>query len=97
MKSKIHWKNMNNDRINQRYTEKNWITIEWIKDPFASISNSSNDYFKKHMKIKLFSDNDLSLNETLKLYNRIIAVRSAFHKGNKYYPQVFLAECLYKL
>ena len=49
------------------------------------------------MKIKLFSANDLSLNETLKLYNMIIAVRSAFYKGNKYYPQVFLAECLYKL
>ena len=49
------------------------------------------------MKIKLYSDNDLSLKETLKLYNMIIAARSAFRKGNKYYPQVFLAECLYKL
>ena len=27
----------------------------------------------------------------------IIAVRAVFLKNNKYYPQVFLDECLYKL
>ena len=27
----------------------------------------------------------------------VIAVRSVFHGGNKYYPQVFLVEGLYKL
>ena len=27
----------------------------------------------------------------------IIVVRAAFYENNKYYPQVFLDECLYKL
>ena len=27
----------------------------------------------------------------------MIVVRAFFHKDNKYYPQVFLDECLYKL
>ena len=27
----------------------------------------------------------------------IIVVRAIFYKNNKYYPQVFLDECLYKL
>ena len=42
------------------------------------------------MKIKFNSDDELPLNKT-------IAVRSVFHENNKYYPQVFLDECLYKL
>ena len=33
----------------------------------------------------------------LKLINVVTVVRSAFHESNKYYPQVFLHECLYKL
>ena len=49
------------------------------------------------MKIKVNSDEDLSLNKTLKLRNMVIVVRSVFHEDNKYYPQVFLDECLYKL
>ena len=36
------------------------------------------------MKIKFNSADDL-------------VVRSVFHEGNKYYPQVFLDECLHKL
>ena len=49
------------------------------------------------MKIKLSSDDNLPLNKTLKLHNITIVIRSAFQEDNKYYPQVFLDECLYKL
>ena len=33
----------------------------------------------------------------LQLRNMIIVVRSVFDEGNKYYAQVFLHRCLYKL
>ena len=46
------------------------------------------------MKIKFNSDRDLSLNKILKLRNLTIIVRSVFEKNGKYYPQVFLNECL---
>ena len=36
-------------------------------------------------------------NKTLELHTMVIAVRSVFHQGNKYYQQVFLEECLYKI
>ena len=49
------------------------------------------------MKIKFNLDNDLPLNQTLELRNMIIIIISVFHEGNKYYPEVFLDECLYKL
>ena len=49
------------------------------------------------MKIKFNSDDNLPLNKTLKLHNITIIVRSVFKEDGKYYPQVFLDECLYEL
>ena len=43
------------------------------------------------MKIKFSSDDNLPLNKILKL------IRSIFEEDGKYYPQVFLDECLYEL
>ena len=37
------------------------------------------------------------LNETLKLHNITIIIKSIFEGDVKYYPQVFLDECLYEL
>ena len=51
----------------------------------------------KYVKIKFNSDDDLLLKKALEFYNMVIAVKSVFHEGNKYYPQVFFDECLYKL
>ena len=34
---------------------------------------------------------------TINLYSMVIVVRSVVHEGKKYYLQVFLDECLYKL
>ena len=40
------------------------------------------------MKIKFNSDDELPLNKT---------IETVFHENNKYYPQIFLDECLRKL
>ena len=37
------------------------------------------------------------LNKTIEIPSMIIVVRAIFHENNKYYPQVFLDQCLYKL
>ena len=49
------------------------------------------------MKIKFELDDELPLNKTIEICSMIIVVRAVFHDNNKYYPQVFLDECLYKL
>ena len=33
----------------------------------------------------------------IEIHKVTIVVRAIFHESNKYYPQVFLEECLYKL
>ena len=49
------------------------------------------------MKIKINSDDNLSLNKMLKLHLLRVIVRSVFEKDGKYYPLVFLDECLYEV
>ena len=68
-----------------------------IRDLIKSITNISDDYDEKYMKIKCNSDDDLLLKKMVELHNMIIVVRFVFHEENKYYPQDFLDECLYKL
>ena len=49
------------------------------------------------MKIKFNSDDDLPLNKILDLHMLTIIVRSVFEKHGKYYPQIFLDDCLYEV
>ena len=49
------------------------------------------------MKIKFELDNDLPLGNTLNIVDMIIVVASVLEKNGKYYPQIFLHECAYKL
>ena len=49
------------------------------------------------MKIKFKSDDNLHLNKILKIHNMTVVIRSVFQEDAKYYPQVFLDECLYEL
>ena len=53
-------------------------------------------YEKDFMKTKSISDNNLSLNKMLKLHMLTVIVRSVFKEDGKYYPQVFLDECLHE-
>ena len=73
----------------------------WCKtrDLTRSINKNSNDYDEKYMKIKFNSDVELPLNKTIEIASMIIVIRAVFYenKNKKYYPEVFLDECLYEL
>ena len=62
-----------------------------------SIAKNSDDYDEQYMKIKFNSDDELPLTKTIEIPTITIAVRAVFHENNKYYSQVSLDECLYKL
>ena len=53
-------------------------------------------YEEKYMKIKFNSDDELPQNKAIEIHATIVA-RAVFHENTKYYPQVFLDECLYEL
>ena len=69
-----------------------------IKDQVKKINNGKlGEYGKDYMKIKFKSDDDLSLNKILKFLMLIINIRTIFEKDGKYYPQIFLDDCLYEI
>ena len=49
------------------------------------------------MKIEFNSNDELSLNKTIEIPSIKIVAKTVFYENNKYYLQVFLDECLYKL
>ena len=61
------------------------------------MARNSEDYDEKYMKIKFNSDKVLPLNKVIEIPSTIIVGRAVFHENNKYYPQVFLDGCLYKI
>ena len=78
----------------ERYAEL-W---DGIKNEIETINGGKEGkYDEDFMKIKFDTDDDLPLNKLLKLYMLTIVVRSALEEDSKYYPQIYLDECLYKL
>ena len=49
------------------------------------------------MKIESDSDDNLPLNKTIEIPMVTIVIRAVSPENNKYYPQVLLDECLYKI
>ena len=74
--------------------EELWIKI---RDLISSVTKNSDDYDQIYIKIKLISDDKLPLNKMIEIPVMVIVVRAIFYENNKYYPQVFLDECLYKI
>ena len=69
-----------------------------IKDQIKKINGIKlGEYGKDYMKIKFNSDDDLPLNKLLKFIYLTIIVRTVFEEDSKYYPQIILDECLYKV
>ena len=84
---------INRNNTLKMYTEL-WNKLKYL---IRSITNISGDYDKKYFKIKFNSDDNVPLNEIkLKLHDLTVVASSAFQEDKKYYPQVFLYECLYE-
>ena len=57
----------------------------------------SDDYDEKYMKIEFDSNDKLLLNKMIQIPVMAIVVRGIFYQNNKYYPQLFLDKCMYKI
>ena len=57
----------------------------------------SDDYDEKYMKIEFDSNDKLLLNKLIQIPVMAIVVRGIFYQNNKYYPQVSLDKCMYKI
>ena len=95
-------KNVKINRVNPLYlifNEVNGYFGEINGNKYLTIAptNQSKEKIKKYEKlIKFNSDDELPLNKTIEIPSMTIVVRAIFLENDKYYPQDFLCECLYK-
>ena len=82
-----------NKEKNKKYEEL-WSKI---RDSVRSMTENSDEYDEKYMKMKFNSDGELPLNKMIKIPSLIIVARDVFHENDKFYSQVPLEECLYQL
>ena len=83
-------------RWKQRSIKKYTELWDGIKNEIETINGGKEgEYGKDFMKTKFDTDDNLPLNELLKLHMLTIVVRSVFVKI--YYPKIYLDECLYEL
>ena len=57
-----------------------------IKNKIKEVNNDECDYEKDYMKIKLNSNDNLTLNKPLKFHLMTIIISYVFSEGNKFYP-----------
>ena len=92
---RLHWRKNGNkdltlistDKIKERLIK---YTKLWdkIKNLFKKLNDKPGDYDEKYMNIKLNLDDNLPLNNLLKIHNMIIVIRSVFQEDGKYYPHI---------
>ena len=83
-----------NKKVLEKYA-KLWNEIKYYIQTINA--GKSGEYDKYYLKIKFNSDDDLPLNKIPKLHMLKIIVRPAFEEYGKYYPQIFLDECLHQV
>ena len=71
--------NESNEKI-KRYEEL-WSKI---RDLIRSVTENSDDYDEKYIKIKFNSDDELFLNKTIEIPSIAIVIRSIFIENSKY-------------
>ena len=74
-----------------------------VFDGIKEIIKKTNDYSQpikyddNYMKIKFNTDDNITLNKIIYFPTITIIIRSVTQKDGKYYPQLFLDECLHEM
>ena len=71
--------------------DKLWKFIN-DKITFGNADNKISEY----NKLRFSSDGDLPLDTFIEFHMLTIVINCVIEKGNKYYPEIYLDECLYK-
>ena len=87
--------NSKNGDIMQKYQE----VFNGIKETIKIINdyNQPIKYDDNYMKIKFNTNDNIPLNKIIYFPTITIIIRSVKQKDGKYYPQLFLDECLYEV
>ena len=83
-----------NQQVSQKYEEV-W---DKIKKEIETINGGKKiEYEKDYKKIRFQSNDNLSLNKTIKILLLAITIRCVISKDGKFYPHFFSDDALYEL
>ena len=82
-----------NSEVLKKYNQ----VFNGIKYHINKMNDSDSEYEKDYMKIKFDTDDDIPLNKVLYFPTIAVIIRCVFEQNVKYYPQVYLDECLYQI
>ena len=73
--------------------------FDGIKEIIKKINDSIQPikYDDNYMKIRFNTDHNIPLNKIIYFPTITVIIRSVTQKDGKYYPQLFLDECLYEV
>ena len=79
-------------------TEKYEEVFSGIKSQIETINGGEKRYHEKnYARIRVNTDDDITLNKQIKFPTLTIIIRCVFQSGKKLCPQIYLDECLYQL
>ena len=96
-KNGIKYLNISDKSRNSEILKKHNQVFTVIKYHIKKLNDNESKHNKYYMKIKLNSDDDISLNKQLYFPTITVIIRNVFEKDGRYYPQVYLDDCLYKV
>ena len=104
-KIKGHFEEVDGDKYliisseNGDIMQKHQDVFDGIKEIIKKINDNSQPikYDDNYMKIKFNTDDNILLNKITYFLTITITIRSVTQKDGKYYPQVFLDDCLYEV
>ena len=96
-KTKGHFEEVDGDRYLITSSENGDIMQKYqeVFNGIKEIIKKINDY--NYMKIKFNTDDNIPLNKIIYFPTITIIIRSVTQKDDKYYPQLFLDDCLYEV
>ena len=91
-----YFKEKNDDKYLILDSTKEYESV-WseIKSEIKSINGGEVFYEKSYCKVNINTEDDLSLNESLKFLTLTVSINLVFQENNKLHPQIYLNECFY--
>ena len=75
-----------------------WDKIKELINSVDDVNFGFSDYFRDHGVIRLDTDDTLPLDAMVNIYSMTIVIRSVYnyYYYDRFYPQIHLANCIYK-
>ena len=85
------------DQSQAKIYDQTWDKIKELINSIDGVNFGFSDYFRDHSVIRFDTDDTLPLDAMVSIYYMTIIIRSVYKTCcDRFYPQIYLANCIYK-